>query len=221
MITNTSQTDFSDETCIPKGTFEKKVFYFSPKIPSGIVVAKSKKFSAPDNIQYGIFAAKKFKKGDVIFITYVNIVNLHENQPLYFMFNIPGIGYVPGSFNEHMITNGKIGIYLSIESCLMNHSCNPNSLIVDTTPADNCESTPFRQFYKKVAIKDIKVGEEITCNYLLVCEGDSQGIGFECCCGSDNCYGIISGFKCLSPEKQKELLPFLNTYFKKQWGFLE
>lgn len=45
----------------------------------------------------------------------------------------------------------------------------------------------------QVASRDIKAGEELTCNYLHF-DLDCDGHQFKCECGSPKCFGDIKGF---------------------------
>lgn len=57
-----------------------------------------------------------------------------------------------------------------------NHSCSPNAFI-----------RIFRKRVQYYALRDIKPGEEITCNY-----GETQHNGtLPCECGSDRCRGYL------------------------------
>jgi len=58
----------------------------------------------------------------------------------------------------------------------MNHSCSPNTFI-----------RRFRNLVEFYALKDIKPGEELTCDY-----GESHHEGMRrCTCGSEKCRGAI------------------------------
>ena len=65
-----------------------------------------------------------------------------------------------------------------------------------------------------VARKNIRAGEEITCDYIIDCHG---GIVWQCACGSPKCRGtIVSSFFELPVELQLEYLPLLNPWFVKE-----
>ncbi|MGQ0771247.1 MAG: SET domain-containing protein-lysine N-methyltransferase [Nitrososphaerota archaeon] len=76
----------------------------------------------------------------------------------------------------------------------INHSCDPNTRYdIDT--------------FEFIAIKDIKIGDEITFNYLSTdWDLKSDGLDFDCFCGSSNCLGHISGYRYLIPAQQKQML---------------
>lgn len=84
----------------------------------------------------------------------------------------------------------------------MNHSCDPNT----TSSIARVTSESHKFEFDQIAFKDINIGDEITCNYLLfdyTCDGHS----FECKCGSENCYRNINGFKNCTLDQQLELFP--------------
>ena len=106
--------------------------------------------------------------------------------------------------------------YLDLDevSRTFNHSCNPNSYI--------------RGKNELVALKDIKIGEEITYDYSTTMNDNEEKIikaGRElwtckCHCGAKNCRGIIDQFKTLPKETQNfyihnRLMPdFMLKHFK-------
>ena len=61
----------------------------------------------------------------------------------------------------------------------INHSCDENSISIED---------PETGKNYQVAIKDIKAGEELSCNYLHF-DYDCDGHQFICKCGSDSCFG--------------------------------
>src|SRR3989344_2196350 len=95
-----------------------------------------------------------------------------------------------------------------------NHSCNPNSYI--------------RGKNELVALKDIKIGEEITYDYSTTMNDNEKKIKdagrelwtSECHCGSKNCRGIIDQFKTLPKNTQifyisnKFMPDFMLKHFK-------
>ncbi|MCB0345134.1 MAG: SET domain-containing protein-lysine N-methyltransferase [Bdellovibrionales bacterium] len=71
----------------------------------------------------------------------------------------------------------------------VNHSCNPNAAVY------------FEQ--DKIllkALREIAPGEEINFDYSLVMRDDDTT--FTCCCGADNCRGVIGPFSELPVELQ-------------------
>lgn len=49
-----------------------------------------------------------------------------------------------------------------------------------------------------IALRDIKKGEELTCNYLYFFYDGEESEKFTCTCGSPKCYKQIQGFKYLN-----------------------
>jgi SET domain-containing protein len=75
----------------------------------------------------------------------------------------------------------------------INHSCEPNAGV--------------RGQISIVAMRDIKVGEEIFLDYATVTT--EPGYSFRCNCGSPNCRNLITG----DDWKQKDLQEKYNVYF--------
>ncbi|MAG60345.1 hypothetical protein CL619_01020 [archaeon] len=111
----------------------------------------------------GLFANRKFKKGELVIKWNLNIIltkeevkKISENERRYvyplkdkFLLQQPPARYV-------------------------NHSCDPNTKVVDDS--------------SDVALRDIEKGEEITSDYSdSFVPGESMG----CKCGSKNCKSII------------------------------
>ncbi|KAL6053339.1 Histone-lysine n-methyltransferase setd1a [Balamuthia mandrillaris] len=96
------------------------------------------------------------------------------------------------TYDSHLFLNGI--------AYFVNHCCDPN-VYPDLT----------QKWF--VAVRDIAVGEQLGFNYLST-EWD-MARPFECCCGTNKCYGRIAGFKYLTPEVQQslkeQLSPFLLT----------
>ena len=73
----------------------------------------------------------------------------------------------------------------------LNHSCRP-STVIDTVDLTVRAATP------------LEPGDELTFDYLttelLMAEP------FACACGAEGCYGVVSGFVDLPPERRAELL---------------
>jgi hypothetical protein len=70
----------------------------------------------------------------------------------------------------------------------MNHSCDPNAYfpLLHRTESELC--------YQAIALRDIDVGMEVTCDYALFdyhCSGHEISV---CACGSKKCRGKMLGF---------------------------
>jgi len=83
----------------------------------------------------------------------------------------------------------------------VNHSCDPNCGI--------------RGSFEFVAMRDIKLGEEITIDYAMI---DSSDYKIKCKCGSGRCRGVITGNDWKSPGLQKRYAGYFSKYLaKKIW----
>ena len=96
---------------------------------------------------------------------------------------------------------------LELPWCLMNHSCEPNSL-------DALESTDTGDLVL-TATRTIKAGEQITYDYAL--EQFQYRSPFECGCGATSCRGLISGFNGLSKAEQAEKLNVASSYVRERY----
>lgn len=129
--------------------------------PHGAVIVKDSSIN-----KRGVFAAKDFKKGEIV----IEWKNTHP---------ITKAEYGALSPEErYYIEIRDDGTYLLVgkPERYVNHSCDPT-----TTPDINGNDT---------AIRDIRVGEEITTDYkdFFIPEGH-----FSCRCDSPHCRGIITG----------------------------
>ncbi len=86
----------------------------------------------------------------------------------------------------------------------LNHSCDPN--------------TGIKGRVTMYALRDIAANEELTIDYATI-EGDERWeLPSECLCGSKSCRRKISSVHTLPPERFKEYLPYVSTYFKKLYA---
>lgn len=128
-----------------------------------------------------VFAAKNYKKDDVIVVFEGPIVgkkdlpkNLHGKRDR----------YVQVGLGEYMGPSRTTDDYI-------NHSCDPNS---------GLKFTDFGILL--IAIKAIKVGEEITWDYSTTMHDDNWTM--DCLCGSKKCRKVIKEFRNLpTPLKKK------------------
>ena len=82
----------------------------------------------------------------------------------------------------------------------INHSCDPNAYAL---------YQPGHCYL--VARRDIRAGEEITCDYNVNLTG---GTAWPCRCGAARCRGLVAGdFFQLPPEIQREYRPLLAEWF--------
>jgi SET domain-containing protein len=127
-----------------------------------------------------LIAKRSFKKGDIIIKESGIIIKSRRDSST----NAVQVG--PDRFADIAFS--------SFTECI-NHSCEPNTKYdVDR--------------FEFIAIKNIKIGDEITFHYLST-DWDLQveGLDFDCHCGSNKCLRRISGYKFLSPTQQKKINP--------------
>ena len=99
----------------------------------------------------------------------------------------------------HAVTvSGRIRFY-TFDS-FINHSCDPSSLEII--------SDEVKGIYSVVALRDIVAGDQITQNYNSFVY-DECNVG-QCLCNTVACVGIVSGFRRLSPDAQRALLPHVS-----------
>lgn len=99
----------------------------------------------------------------------------------------------------------------------MNHSCSANMIF----PLENTETVDTLGMlqYQGIAIRDIHVGDELTCDYATF-DYECDGHAIELCqCGAENCRGKMMGFRELSLEEKVEIMPYcepeiLQTFFQ-------
>ena len=130
----------------------------------------------------GIFAIKLFKIGEIVMVGVIK-ERLNGNHS-----HASQIGK-----NEYVLHAGLI--------VKVNHFCDPNCGI-------RVNGTGAHDF---VAIKDIRVNEEITFDYAM----RNYSIDYfpkKCMCGSKVCRGRITGWKNLPDEKKKEYEGFVAPY---------
>jgi len=139
----------------------------------------------------GIFVRKYIKKDQMIFSLVKDVVLLPNLDA----------GDKAIQIDEDLYLDPKLHFWQ-----FWNHSCDPNTML-DT------------EKFQIVAIRDIAVGEEITYHYCTT-EFDllAKNEHFQCRCGSENCIGIISGFKHISQELKTTLKPYLANYLKKNFS---
>lgn len=138
----------------------------------------------------GVFAARPFKKGEIIFIG--------KGRHLEFVIRTP---------KDSRIGPRRIGIWRHrwLESFrdnplyFINHSCNPN--------------TGIKGRVMFVALKDIRKDEEITFDYSI--QDEDAFWRMKCRCGHKDCRGTICSIQSLPYKTFEKYLPYVPTYFKK------
>ena len=141
----------------------------------------------------GVFALKNIKKGEQILYITGKVVEVADES------RYPE--HIRGHWHP-MDRKGNKNIYVLPELpwMYMNHSCKPNAGI--------------KKDRHLVAIRDIKVGEEINVDYSTLF---LEGWHMKCECGSENCRKEITTFDKLSPKDQKRLKDYVSSYVKKKY----
>ncbi len=138
--------------------------------------------STPDR-GVGVFANQNIKKGQLV---------------------VHGRGlYKVKEITVHSFQVGK-NAYMQLDkvSRSINHSCDPNTGI----RSNDCRG------YNFIALRDIKVGEEITWNYETT---EYEIIHMKkCTCGSKNCRGYVRGYKFLDKKTRDKYGEFIADYLK-------
>jgi len=94
-------------------------------------------------------------------------------------------------------------VLMQIPECYINHSCRPNVFVRTLSGVRHV-----------LALRPITAGEEITYDYCINGYGDTV---WRCNCGAAGCRHIIhSDFFHLPLEVQKEYLPLLDEWFRKE-----
>jgi SET domain-containing protein len=162
-----------------KEKFKKTELNHATHLETNELIVKEN--NLPEN-QFGVFAKKDFKKDEQLFLVKGPIVPK------------PSIYSLSADLNEHIEPikeNGDFdfGHYF-------NHSCNPNTIV---TISREQNSIPY---IKVTARKDIKKGEELTFDYAtLEYVTVTNSI---CKCNSENCRGVICGFRDLPEDVAKK-----------------
>lgn len=130
----------------------------------------------------GIFATKKFERGEIVMVGKIEKV-LSGNHS-----------------HASQIGENKYVMHADLIS-KVNHSCNPNSGI-------HVNETGAHDF---VAMKTIDVGEEITFDYAMRNYGIDY-FPKVCQCGASNCRKFVTGWKDLPDERKKAYKGFFAPY---------
>lgn len=129
----------------------------------------------------GVFARQDIKKGEIVFIKAGHIVKLEEAIKY-----DKEIGDYSVQITNKFFLCPKSKDEIKDLVIHFNHSCDPN------TGPDGQVSF--------VALRDIKVGEELTCDYATI---TNYPYKLDCSCGSKNCRKIITGEDWKNKELQK------------------
>ncbi len=142
----------------------------------------------------GMFAKKDIKKGEVVFIKGGYILTRDE-----FYSNGTINSYLPLDDNYFLAAKSKEDeLHIKLYN---NHSCDPNC--------------GLRGEITFIAIKDIRQGEELTCDYAFI---DNEDYEFECSCGSVNCRHIVTGRDWKIKELQEKYKDYFAAYLKEKFN---
>jgi len=147
----------------------------------------------------GLFAIRPIKKGETV-LKYGGFVAGSIRTWLSRIF--------VGDY-DWQIGRGKFIMPLSIgtleEVHRFNHSCNPNLGVKDQRTA--------------VALRDIKVGEELTLDYAIISTNEPFFLfqyHFDCLCGFKECRKIITGDDWKRKDLQEKYQGYFTTYLEKK-----
>ena len=133
--------------------------------------------------QMGVFARVPFRTGEVV-LPVVGEVQSHPTR--YSLQTAAGAHLAPRPEDLAGPPSGGTAWRF------LNHSCSPNARFDAGTRA-------------VVAMEPVREGEEVTLDYNAT-EWDLDA-AFSCQCGVDGCYGEVRGFRHLSADAQRDLLP--------------
>lgn len=139
----------------------------------------------------GVFTKRSFKRGKIIFIMKGKIYHKTNGNKKDTFSNPNWVGIDKNTWID------PDGIYQ-----YLNHSCDPNTGIKGTVTF--------------VALRDIRVGEELTIDY-SVTEEDLNWM-MKCSCGSKTCRKVVRSINYLNQKTIKRYLPFVPTYFKRVYS---
>ncbi len=130
----------------------------------------------------GVFAVRDFSKGDIVMRGIVDKV-IEER-------------------GEHTFTIHGVHVVLKGPACVINHSCDPNTMHVF-----NDSGT-----FDFIARRDIAAGDQLT-HDTSAYEYEVEAFSQACLCGSSKCRGEVKGWKDLTKEQRESIreytIPFL------------
>lgn len=137
----------------------------------------------------GVFAARAFRKGEVILPIKGRIITSDEAEKC------------SRYAQDHMYTLGRNKYMVArYPDKYINHSCSPNV---------------YEKNRKIIAMKGIGKGKEISFHYAMNVLDDFT---MKCHCKAKGCRGKIRGsFLRLPKREQKKLAPYLDDWFKKEF----
>lgn len=140
----------------------------------------------------GMFAKEPIEKDEIVYIKGGHIITKDE------LFSSSVINsYLPISDEYYL---GALNPEEEEDIKLYNnHSCDPNC--------------GMRGEITFVALRNIKVDEELTIDYAFI---DNEDYSFVCHCGSSNCRKKVTGFDWKNEDLQKKYYPYFAEYLKEK-----
>jgi hypothetical protein len=174
-------------------------------LPPGIKISKNQ-------YGYGIFAARDFKKGRIIYDGQFLLQDEGNYKIKVKLIDTKDSNNIQSYFqhsNTHAVSinDGRRKFYTY--DFFTNHSCEPNSR--------EFISHPDKNIYYQIALQDIKEGEEITIDYnLFEYECLDKDINY-CYCKSTQCISVVHGFRFLSKEEKRKKIEIVDEGVFKLW----
>lgn len=139
----------------------------------------------------GLFAKAKIDKGEVVLVKGGHIVNGET-----FRRDIaPSLGSVEIQIGDDFFIAPVTSEERELSMLYSNHSCDAN--------------LGMRGEITFVAIRDIAAGEELTHDWCMTDDDESET---KCHCRSNNCRGVITGKDWQKPELQKKYAGYFSAY---------
>ncbi|MDD3693837.1 MAG: SET domain-containing protein-lysine N-methyltransferase [Candidatus Pacebacteria bacterium] len=130
----------------------------------------------------GLFASQPINKGTVVIIWGGNYVNKKQADIA------KNRGMLVMQFDDNLFSIEDRG---ESDAYFINHSCNPNVWMKDA--------------FRLETMRDVKIGEELTADYILWETDENKISKWKCECGAFNCRQVITGKDYLLPELQKKV----------------
>ena len=146
----------------------------------------------------GSFVIQPILKNEIVFIKGGYILKKED-----MLIEKIGYNYWPLS-DELFIAPKKNSERIEINRILLyvNHSCSPNC--------------GLRGEITGIAMRDIKIGEEVTMDYAMLDDESNEEYNIICTCGTENCRHIITGKDWAIPELQERYKGYFAAYLQEK-----
>lgn len=146
----------------------------------------------------GIFAKDDIPKDEIVAVSGGYIMTWDECKQL-----PQNLEYLSYQVEEHLFIGVKRDDEVE-DNQMFNHSCDPN--------------LGQRGQLSMVAMRDIRKGEELTCDYAtILCRIDGYDLfEMECECGSENCRGVITDDDWKRPELQEKYKGYFQFFLEEK-----